>query len=44
MAAIVEPEAGLDLKRFLQAVKMQLPPYAIPVFIRVVEEVDLTGN
>ena len=44
MAAIVEPEEGLDLKKFLQAVKHQLPSYAIPLFVRVVEKVDLTGR
>ena len=44
MAAIVEPEEGLDLKKFLQAVKHQLPSYAVPLFIRVVEKVDLTGR
>ena len=43
MAAIVEPEEGLDLKKFLQAVKHQLPSYAVPLFVRVVEKVDLTG-
>ena len=44
MAAIVEPDDGLDLKRFLQAVKRQLPTYAVPLFVRVVEKVDLTGT
>ena len=44
MAAIVEPEGGLDLKQFLQAVKHQLPSYAVPLFVRIVEEVDLTGR
>ena len=44
MAAIVEPDDGLDLKRFLQAVKHQLPTYAVPLFVRVVEKVDLTGT
>ena len=44
MAAIVEPDDGLDLKKFLQAVKRQLPTYAVPLFVRVVEKVDLTGT
>ena len=47
MAAIVEPKPpkeGLDLKKFLQAVKHQLPSYAVPLFVRVVEKVDLTGR
>ena len=44
MAAIVEPEGGLDLQKFLQAVKHQLPSYAVPLFVRIVEEVDLTGR
>lgn len=43
MAALVEPEGGLDVAGFLKAVKKQLPPYAIPMFLRVVKHVDITG-
>jgi len=44
MAAIVAPSGGLDLKNFLAAVKKQLPGYATPIFIRLVQQLDLTGT
>lgn len=43
MAALVEPKGGLDLKKFSLAVKRELPSYAIPLFVRVVEKLDITG-
>jgi len=44
MAAIVEPSDGLDLKSFLSAVKNQLPSYATPIFLRLVQNLDITGT
>ena len=44
MAAIVEPSEGIDLTHFVQAVKKQLPSYATPLFIRLVEQMDITGT
>ena len=44
MAAIVEPSGGLDLKYFLSAVKNQLPSYATPIFLRLVQNLDITGQ
>ena len=44
MAAIVEPSGGLDLKTFLSAIKNQLPSYATPLFIRIVQQLDITGR
>jgi len=44
MAAIVEPSGGLDLKYFLSAVKNQLPSYATPIFLRLVQNLDITGT
>ena len=44
MAAIVAPSEGLDLNRFLDAVKKQLPSYATPIFLRLVQHLDLTGE
>ena len=43
MAAIVDPHGSLDLKSFLVDVKKQLPSYATPVFLRLVQHLDLTG-
>ena len=44
MAAIVEPSGGLDLKYFLSAVKNQLPSCATPIFLRLVQNLDITGQ
>jgi len=44
MAAIVEPSEGLDLKSFLSAIKNQLPSYATPIFLRFVQNLDITGT
>ena len=44
MACIVAPSTGLDLTNFLAAVKKQLPSYATPIFLRLVQQLDLTGT
>ena len=44
MAAIVAPNGGLDLTTFLTSVKKQLPGYATPIFLRLVQQLDLTGK
>jgi len=44
MACIVRPSGGLDLASFLAAVKKQLPSYATPIFLRLVQHLDLTGT
>ena len=44
MAAIVEDAAKFDLNQFLSRIKVELPVYAIPLFIRVVGALDVTGN
>jgi citronellyl-CoA synthetase len=46
MAAVVlrVPLAQLDLRSFAQHVRSQLPPYAIPVFLRFQEELEVTGT
>ena len=43
MAAIVEDVAKFDLEKFLSRLKAELPTYAIPLFIRLVGTLDLTG-
>eukprot|EP00092_Neocalanus_flemingeri_P036124 GFUD01039329.1.p1 GENE.GFUD01039329.1~~GFUD01039329.1.p1 ORF type:complete len:650 (-),score=172.75 GFUD01039329.1:557-2506(-) len=44
MAAIVEDAAKLDLDRFLMNLKAELPSYAIPLFVRLVSRLDITGT
>ena len=46
MAALTlaEGETALDLENFSQYVNRELPPYARPVFLRVLSEMDTTGT
>jgi len=44
MAAIVEDAAKFDLDSFLARLKAELPSYAIPLFVRLVSTIDLTGT
>ena len=45
MAAIVEVEAArFDLESFLTRLKAELPSYAIPLFLRLVNTIDITGQ
>merc|ERR1712183_803954 len=44
MAAIVEDAAKFDLDRFLQRLKAELPAYSIPLFLRLVNSIDITGT
>ncbi len=37
-------ESELDLVAFADFVRQQLPPYAVPVFIRIDEDIDVTGT
>ena len=44
MAAIVEDVAKFDLERFLDHLRAELPSYAIPLFVRLVTSLDITGG
>jgi len=44
MAAIVEDAAKFDLDSFLLRLKAELPSYAIPLFLRLVNSIDITGT
>jgi len=44
MAAIVEDAAKFDLDTFLLRLKAELPTYAIPLFVRLVNTIDITGT
>ena len=43
MAAIVDENENLDLSQLNAALQRTLPPYARPLFIRLIKEADLTG-
>lgn len=44
MAAIVDPENKLDIEHLAAGIKGSLPPYARPVFIRIMPELPMTGT
>lgn len=44
MAAILDPEEVVDLKKLVQGVKKSLPTYARPIFVRILRKMDLTGK
>ncbi|XP_012276509.1 long-chain fatty acid transport protein 4 [Orussus abietinus] len=44
MAAIYDPDQNLNLKELEEGVKKALPPYARPLFLRVLSELPMTGT
>ncbi|RWS23208.1 fatty acid transporter-like protein, partial [Leptotrombidium deliense] len=44
MAAIYHPTAKIDCKQILAAMKANLPPQAIPLFIRILTNLEITGT
>lgn len=44
MAAIVDTANEVDLKKFNCSLQLRLPTYARPVFIRLLDKLDLTGE
>ena len=44
MAAIVDHDGSLNLAKLADGLKKALPPYARPLFIRIVRKVDMTGK
>ena len=44
MAAILDPERSIDLSVLAKEMSKVLPTYARPMFIRIVNFIDLTGT
>ena len=44
MAAIVDPDCDLDLSELYKDLQKALPSFAIPVFLRLLAEVEMTGE
>lgn len=44
MAAIADPTHSTDLVKFVKDMEKALPPYARPVFLRFLAEVNKTGR
>lgn len=44
MAAIADPSHSSDLEKFVRDMEKVLPPYARPVFLRFLPEVNKTGK
>jgi len=43
MAAIVDTAKSIDLRQFNRNLQQRLPTYARPVFLRLLDKLDLTG-
>jgi len=44
MAAIVDTANSIDLKQFNRSLQLRLPTYARPIFLRLLDKLDLTGQ
>jgi solute carrier family 27 fatty acid transporter 1/4 len=44
MIAIPDPDHTLDLDKLFTGVRDKLPGYARPIFVRCVQQLDLTGE
>ena len=44
MAAIPDPERKVDVSKMYNGMVDKLPSYARPIFLRFVDEIDLTGR
>ena len=44
MAAIVDTANTIDLKQFSRNLQLRLPTYARPIFLRLLDKLDLTGQ
>ncbi|MCL4128833.1 UNVERIFIED_CONTAM: hypothetical protein GTU68_057669 [Idotea baltica] len=44
MAAIVDPNDDVDMDIFSKNLPSYLPPYALPLFVRIIKQIDTTGT
>lgn len=44
MAAVADPSNSSDLEKLVKDMEKVLPPYARPVFLRILPEVNKTGE
>lgn len=44
MAAIVDPDREINLEDFLKKIKKSVPPYAQPLFLRLLDHISVTGE
>lgn len=44
MAAILDESNSLDLSVLVEGLKKNLPSYAIPLFVRILSHVEMTGK
>jgi hypothetical protein len=44
MAAIVDEAHQIDLEKFNRDLQQRLPAYARPVFLRILEQLEMTGE
>lgn len=43
MAAILDENNTLDLSKLIEGLQKHLPSYAIPLFVRILAHVEMTG-
>lgn len=44
MAAILDPDRKVDMKHLAAGLKAAMPAYARPIFVRILDKVDMTGT
>lgn len=44
MVSILDPEKCINLIEFLSELRKRLPPFAIPTFVRIVDQLEATGT
>lgn len=44
MIAVADANDAFDLNHFLSEIRLSLPAYAVPLFVRKLRQVDTTGS
>lgn len=44
MAAIHDPQEEVDMSELAKAIQAELPAFSRPLFVRVVKQLDITGQ
>lgn len=44
MAAVLDENRTLDLTKLIEGLQKHLPSYAVPLFVRILSHVEMTGK